>query len=149
MALGLLSWCTCVSWKKQYIERMEKEQMWWSMDHKRVLWQHSEQLHYSLSVWLLIGCYCAYQHSNSLLWFKCLGKHENAIIIYLSWVFSLLSWFGQESDVNGRRTLKSLLWYSWWGEVIKFSNQTSWVGWRSVGREKECFILPWPCQPFL
>lgn len=96
MDLGWLSWWIFMNWRERYIERMEKDQMSWSMDHMGALWHHSEWLHYSLSVWLLIwiliGCYCAGQHSNSLLWFKTSRKtweHYNSLS---KLVFFLLSY---------------------------------------------------------
>lgn len=161
MALGLLSWCICISWRKQYIERMEKEQMWWSLDHVRVLWQHSEQLHYSLSVWLLIGCYCANNTVIPYYGLKCIGKRENAILVYLSQVFSFypfnaicsyswaatIMWFGQESDVNRRRTLKSLLWNLLGGsnQILK-PNQLSRVEKCGKGKRMLHFALTMPAN---
>lgn len=160
MSLALLSWCICISWRKQYIERMEKEQMWWSMDHMRILWQHSEQLHYSLSAWLLIGWYCADQHSNSLLWFKMYRKtwdcytglsklgffsfyHFNKSFSYS--LAATMMWFGQESGVNKRRTLKSLLWNSLGrsNQILK-PNQLSRVEKCEKGKRMLHFALAMP-----
>lgn len=142
MSLALLSWCICISWRKQYIERMEKEQMWWSMDHMRILWQHSEQLHYSLSAWLLIGWYCADQHSNSLLWFKMYRKTWDCYtglskLVFFPFIISInlfpILWLQPWCDLGKKVVLIreehwSLYFEIHWGEVIKFSNQTSWVG---------------------
>lgn len=111
--------------------------------------------------------YCAAQHSNSLIWFKISRKtwerynilsklvfgffffpfYPIYVICSCSWA-ATIRWFGRESDIHWR-TPKSLLWNSGGKKVIKFSNQTSQVRWRDVGRAKECIILSWPCQHFL